>query len=402
MLQDKKILLGVTGGIAVYKAVDLVSRLRKAGADVRVIMTENATKFVSPMLFREISNHPVAVTLWDENPEFYPEHIKLAEWADILVIAPATANICAKLANGLADDMLSTTALAVPFNKPVMICPAMNCDMYVNEVTQKNLVSLIHRENYCIVEPEEGMLACGSLGKGRLPEPVTLVENIDATLGEWYGDLQGRHILVTAAGTREAIDPVRFIGNRSSGKMGYAVARNALSRGALVTLITGPSSEIPPCEANVIKVTSAAEMYDACMKYYPEVDVVIKAAAVADYRPHTVENKKIKKDSEKMQLLLDKNPDILFDLGKKKKHQILIGFAAETNDLVKYAKKKMVKKNLDMIVANDVTLPGAGFNVETNIVKFITSDGKIEELPALSKEIVAEKILDKVLELTSK
>lgn len=400
MLNGKKILLGVSGGIAVYKAVEVVSRLRKAGAEVRVVMTENATKFVTPMLFKEISNNPVAVSLWADNPEFYAEHIKLAEWADIFVVAPATANVCAKLANGLADDILTSVALAVPETKPILVCPAMNCDMYANAATQENLNKLLGRENYFVVEPEDGLLACGTSGKGRLPEPMDIVEHIDATLGECYGDLVGRHILVTAAGTRENIDPVRFIGNRSSGKMGYAIARAALSRGALVTLVTGPSCEITPCEANVINVESTQEMYDACLAVYPVVDVVIKAAAVADYRPHKTVSQKIKKEKDdKFNLLLDKNPDILYELGQRKKKQILVGFAAETTKVVEYAKAKIVKKNLDLIVANDVTQAGAGFNVDTNIVKLIDAKGKVTELTEMSKLDVAHKILDKVLSL---
>lgn len=401
MLQGKKILLGVTGGIAVYKAVDLVSRLRKQGAEVRVMMTEAATKFVTPMLFREISCNPVAVTLWDEN-EFYAEHIRLAEWADILVLAPTTANVMAKVAQGLADDLVTSTTLAMPVSKPVLVCPAMNCDMYANEATQANLDILLSRENFFVVEPAEGVLACGAVGLGRLPEPCDLVEHIDATLGEWYGDLVGRHILVTAAGTRENLDPVRFIGNRSSGKMGYAIARAALGRGALVTLVTGPSAEVPPVEANVIKVESTKEMLDACLAAYPNVDVVIKAAAVADYKPHTMAKQKIKKNDDNLELVLDKNPDILKEMGKLKEHQILVGFAAETTKVVEYAKKKIKDKNLDFIVANDVTAAGAGFNVDTNIVKLITPDGKMEEFEQMTKDQVAQKILDKVLTVEKK
>ncbi len=402
MLKDKKILLGVSGGIAVYKALDLISRLRKRGTEVRVVMTENATKFVTPALFREISCNPVAVTLWGEEPEFYAEHIKLAEWADILVVAPATANVLGKFAHGLGDDLLSSIALAVPVSKPVLLCPAMNSDMYANVAVQDNLDKLLTRENYFVVEPVEGLLACGAVGLGRLPEPQEILEHIDATMGEWYGDLMGRHILVTASGTREAIDPVRFIGNKSSGKMGFAVARAALSRGALVTLVTGPTKEVAPVEANVIHVESTKEMYDACLEVYPRVDAVIKAAAVADYAPAKFAKQKIKKNDENLNLALKKNPDILKELGRQKKQQILVGFAAETNNVLEYAKKKIKEKNLDFIVANDVTVPGAGFNVDTNIVKLIDSAGKVEELPQLSKDEVAQKILDKVLKIEKK
>ncbi|MCQ2362382.1 MAG: bifunctional phosphopantothenoylcysteine decarboxylase/phosphopantothenate--cysteine ligase CoaBC [Acidaminococcaceae bacterium] len=399
MLKNKKILVGVSGGIAIYKALDLISRLRKQGAEVRVVMTEHATKFINPTLFREISCNPVVVTLWDEQPEFYAEHIKLAEWADILVVAPATANVVGKMAHGLADDLLSSVALAIPVTKPILLCPAMNSDMYANVAVQDNLDELLVRENYFVAEPAEGVLACGTVGLGRLPEPQELLEHIDATLGEWYGDLVGRHILVTASGTREAIDPVRYIGNKSSGKMGFAVARAALSRGALVTLIAGPTKEVAPVEANVINVQSTQEMYDACLEAYPKVDVVIKAAAVADYAPAKVAKEKIKKNNEKLDLTLKKTPDILKELGRQKKKQILVGFAAETTKVLEYAKKKIKEKNLDFIVANDVSQPGAGFDVDTNIVKLIDKAGKVEELPQLTKDEVAHKILDKVLKI---
>jgi len=399
MLSGKKIVLAVTGGIACYKAVDLVSRLKKAGADVKVIMTEHATKFLQPLLFREISNNPVAVSLWEEDAEFYAEHIRLAQWADIMVVAPATANAMAKFATGLADDLVSTAFLAVPGDKPILLCPAMNCDMYANPITQENLDKLVESDNISVVEPAEGVLACGQVGLGRLPEPQELLEHIDATLGEWYGDLMGRHILVTAAGTRENIDPVRFIGNRSSGKMGYAIARAALSRGALVTLVSGPSAEVPPAEVNFVRVETTEEMRQACLSVYDNVDIVIKAAAVADYRPHDVAKNKIKKDNDSFSIELDKNPDILKELGKLKKHQILVGFAAETQNVLEYAKKKIKDKNLDLIVANNVTTPGAGFNVDTNVVDIIDKKGKVDELEQMTKDQVAHKILDKILTL---
>ena len=316
-----------------------------------------------------------------------------------LVVAPATANVLGKLAHGLADDLLSSVALAIPVSKPILLCPAMNSDMYANVAVQDNLDELLVRENCFVVEPAEGVLACGTVGLGRLPEPQELLEHIDATLGEWYGDLVGRHILVTASGTREAIDPVRYIGNKSSGKMGFAVARAALSRGALVTLIAGPTKEVAPVEANVINVQSTQEMYDACLEAYPKVDVVIKAAAVADYAPAKVAKEKIKKNNDKLDLTLKKNPDILKELGRQKKKQILVGFAAETTKVLEYAKKKIKEKNLDFIVANDVSQPGAGFDVDTNIVKLIDKAGKVEELPQLTKDEVAHRILDKVLKI---
>lgn len=400
MLNGKHVLLGVTGGIAAYKAVELVSRLRKQGAEVRVILTEHAAQFVTPLLFREISNNKVVSSMWDAEPEFYAEHIKLAEWADILVIAPATANICAKLAHGLADDMLSSTALAVPATKPVLVCPAMNCEMYANPVTRRNLAVLAQLENFRIVEPAEGVLACGTSGRGRLPEPEALTDWIDSVLGIYYGDMRGLRVLVTAAGTREAIDPVRFVGNRSSGKMGYAVARAALSRGASVVLVSGPSKEVPPVCAEFVPVESTKEMLEACLAAYPDTDIVVKAAAVADFRPHEQAEHKIKKENDdRLTLVMDKNPDILYELGQRKEGQFLVGFAAETRDVEAYARKKIAKKHLDLIVANDVTLPGAGFNVDTNVVKLIAADGEMTCLEQMSKADVAEKILDKVLSL---
>lgn len=400
MLKGKHVLLGVTGGIAAYKAVELVSRLRKQGAEVRVILTEHAAQFVTPLLFREISNNRVVSSMWDKEPEFYAEHIRLAEWADILMVAPATANICAKLAHGLADDMLSSTALAIPATKPILLCPAMNCEMYANPMTQHNLLRLMQLKNMHVVEPEEGILACGTSGKGRLPEPADLVEQADNVLGLHYGDMRGLRVLVTAAGTREAIDPVRFVGNRSSGKMGYAIARAALARGAEVTLVSGPSKEVPPVCANFVPVENTKEMLDACLNIYPNVDIVIKAAAVADFRPHEAAEHKIKKEHEdQLTLVLDKNPDILFELGQRKQQQFLVGFAAETRDVEAYARKKIVKKHLDLIVANDVTQPGAGFNVDTNVVKLIEPDGTLTALAQMSKADVAGHILDKILTL---
>lgn len=399
MLKGKNVLLAVTGGIACYKAVDLTSRLVKAGAQVKVMMTEHAAKFVQPLLFREISHNPVALSLWNDEGEFYAEHIRLAQWADILVVAPATANALAKFAQGLADDLVSTTFLAVPSDKPIMLCPAMNCDMYANVATQANLTKLTERKNVVAVEPAEGVLACGQVGPGRLPEPQELAEHIDAVLGRKFGDFAGKHILVTAAGTREGIDPVRFIGNRSSGKMGYAIARAAISRGAEVTLVSGPSREVSPHDVHFVQVESTEEMRQACLKAYEGVDIVIKAAAVADYRPHKMAENKIKKNEDSISLDLDKNPDILKELGSLKKHQILVGFAAETQNVEEYAKKKIREKNLDLIVANDVTAPGAGFNVDTNIVKIIDPEGGTVELEQMTKEQVAHEILDKVLTL---
>ena len=400
MLNGKKIALGVTGGIAVYKAVDLVSRLRKQGAEVRVIMTEHAQQFVTPLTFKEISGNKVAVSMWDSNQEFNVEHIALANWADAFVVAPATANILAKMANGIADDLLSTTLLAA--QAPIIVCPAMNTGMYQNSITQENIEKL-QKHGVTVMPPAVGYLACGVTGPGRLPEPQQIVEFIDAFFAKKDGDMVGMKVLVTAAGTREPIDPVRFVGNRSSGKMGYAIAQAAAQRGAEVLLVTGPSAlEFPP-NVNGVKVESTNEMLEACMEAYEKMDVVIKAAAVADYRPRDVADQKIKKKTDDaLTVVMDKNPDILKELGARKAHQILVGFAAETQNLLDNAREKIVKKNLDMIVANDVTAAGAGFNSDTNIVKFLFPNGEVRSLEQMAKTQVANILLDTVMELKAK
>ncbi len=397
MLNGKKIALGVTGGIAVYKAVDLVSRLRKQGAEVRVIMTEHAQQFVTPLTFKEISGNKVAVSMWDSNQEFNVEHISLANWADAFVVAPATANILAKMANGIADDLLSTTLLAA--QAPIIVCPAMNTGMYQNPITQENIEKL-QKHGVTVMPPAVGYLACGVTGPGRLPEPQQIVEFIDAFFAKKDGDMVGLKVLVTAAGTREPIDPVRFVGNRSSGKMGYAIAQAAAQRGAEVLLVTGPSAlEIPP-NVNGVKVETTNEMLEACMAAYGDMDVVIKAAAVADYRPRDVADQKIKKKTDDaLTVVMDKNPDILKELGARKAHQVLVGFAAETQNLLENAREKIVKKNLDMIVANDVTAAGAGFNADTNIVKFLFPSGEVRSLEQMAKTQVANILLDTVMEL---
>lgn len=396
MLKGKKVVLGVTGGIAVYKAVDLVSKLTKAGAQVRVVMTESATKFVTPLTFKEISGQAVATDMWCANQEFNVEHIALVEWADIMLLAPATANIIGKMVAGIADDLLSTAILAC--QKPIIVCPAMNTGMYNNTVVQENINKLAQR-GISIMPPAVGHLACGTTGIGRLPEPADIVEFVQKYLAMQEGDLRALTVLVTAAGTREPIDPVRYIGNRSSGKMGYAVAKAASDRGAKVILISGPSLLAPPAGVAFISVESTQEMLDSVLKYYDEVDVVIKAAAVADYKSSIVATQKIKKhDDESISLVLDKNPDILKILGARKNKQFLVGFAAETQNLLANAQEKIQKKNLDMIVANDVTLQGAGFNADTNVVKFLFPDGKVQSLEKMAKSAVAEAILDIVKE----
>lgn len=400
MLNGKKIALGVTGGIAVYKAVDLVSRLRKQGAEVRVIMTEHAQQFVTPLTFKEISGNKVAVSMWDSNQEFNVEHISLANWADAFVVAPATANILAKMANGIADDLLSTTLLAA--QAPIIVCPAMNTGMYQNPITQENIAKL-EAHGVTVMPPAVGFLACGVTGPGRLPEPQQIVEFIDAFFAKKDGDMVGMKVLVTAAGTREPIDPVRFVGNRSSGKMGYAIAQMAAQRGAEVLLVTGPSALPIPPNVKGVKVETTHEMLEAVMEAYDKMDVVIKAAAVADYRPRDVADQKIKKKTDDaLTVVMDKNPDILKELGARKAHQVLVGFAAETQNLLDNAREKIIKKNLDMIVANDVTAAGAGFNTDTNIVKFLYPSGEVRSLEQMAKSEVANLLLDAVMELKAK
>ena len=397
MLKGKKIVLGVTGGIAVYKAVDLVSRLRKHGCEVRVVMTEHAQKFVTPLTFKEISGNAVATSMWNSNQEFNVEHIALANWADAFLVAPATANILAKMTYGIADDLLSTTLLAA--QAPIVVCPAMNTGMYLNAATQENIAKLQSR-GITVMPPASGHLACGTSGPGRLPEPQQIVEFMSSFFAGREGDLRGLKVLVTAAGTREPIDPVRFVGNRSSGKMGYAVAQMAAERGAEVLLISGPSALAVPPNVKAVQVESTNEMLEACLAAYDGVDIVIKAAAVADYRPRDVADQKIKKkNDDALTVVMDKNPDILKTLGAKKTHQVLVGFAAETQNLLANAREKVVKKNLDMIVANDVTAAGAGFNSDTNIVKFLYANGDVCELEQMPKVDVANRILDEALRI---
>ena len=396
MLQGKKILLGVTGGIAAYKAVEVVSRLRKAGAEVRVVMTREATEFVTELTFREISGNPVAVDMWAPVQHWNVAHIALAEWADAVLVAPATANIIAKAALGVADDMLSTTLLAV--TAPVFFAPAMNSNMYAHPATQKNLDILVKRGLH-IIPPGTGKLACGAEGPGRLAEPADIVAALEAFFIEGT-QLSGIKVLVTAAGTIEPIDPVRYIGNRSSGRMGYALAEEAVARGAEVVLVSGPSALKPPSGLKqFVSVETAAEMREVVLREAETSRIVIKAAAVADYHPKHVSEQKIKKNDEELSIRLEKNPDILKELGQRKRpEQILVGFAAETQNLLQYARGKIEKKNLDFIVANDLTKPGAGFNTTTNTVKIIARDGSIEEVPLMTKREIAKRIFDYVLQ----
>ena len=392
MLQGKNVVVGVAGGIAVYKVVDIVSRLKKQGANVYVIMTQSAANFVTPLTFREISGHPVVVDMWAEVTNWNVEHIALASNADLFLLAPATGNIIGKIANGIADDMLSTTVMAT--KAPVLLVPAMNTNMYLNPIVQQNITKLTQL-GYHFIEPGCGPLACGTEGIGRLPEAEVIMDKVQRLVVQKC-DFAGKKILITAGGTREAIDPVRYIGNRSSGKMGYAIAKAAAARGAEVTLISGPTHLAAPVGVATQFVESAGQMRDAVLAHYDASDIVIKAAAVADYRPQSAAPDKIKKNSSTLELVLEKTSDILFELGQLKKHQILVGFAAETKDLLVHAKEKLTRKNLDMIVANDVTLPGAGFNGDTNIAKLIFRDGHIEELNKMSKDELAGIILDRI------
>lgn len=393
MLKGKTVVIGVSGGIAAYKAVEVVSRLRKLGASLYVIMTRAAANFVTPVTFREISGNPVVVDMWAEPKNWNVEHIALATKADLFLIVPATANIIGKVAGGIADDMLSTTLIAT--KAPVLFAPAMNSNMYLNPIVQKNIRELTAL-GYQFIAPATGMLACGVEGPGRLQEPAVIAERVADVLTAAQ-DFAGRTILVTAGGTIEPIDPVRYIGNRSSGKMGYALARNAAKRGAAVTLVSGPSALTAPDNTELIRVETAEQMRAAVLERFDHADIIIKAAAVADYRPRETAPHKIKKTGEPLVITLEKNPDILSELGQMKKPgQILVGFAAETQNLIDNAREKISKKNLDMIVANNVALSGAGFNADTNIVKLLYKDGNMEELPKMSKDEVARIILDKI------
>ena len=393
-LSGKKIVLGVTGGIAAYKAVEIASRLKKAGAEVHVIMTRGAENFVTELTFREISDQPVTTDMWAKVPHYHVEHIALATLADAVLIAPATANVLAKAAAGIADDMLTTTLLAT--KAPVFAAPAMNTNMYENPVTQRNLRDLAAR-GYHIIEPASGMLACGVRGKGRLPEPAAIVEELAAFFAKGK-ELAGKKVLVTAGGTIEPLDPVRYLGNRSTGRMGYAIAQQAKSRGADVVLISGPSALPVPDGVRIVRVETARQMRDAVLREFPTADIVIKAAAVADYRPKVVAADKIKKQDGEFTLVLERNPDILYELGQKKAHQILVGFAAETQHVEDYAKAKLAKKNLDFIVANDVSEKDAGFGTETNRFKIFACDGRMWEYPLMSKSAIGGIILDHVQE----
>ena len=394
MLKNKKILLCVTGGIAVYKAVSLTSKLVQQGAEVKVIMSQSACKFVTPLSFQALSRNEVFTDTFEEKNPAVISHIDLADWADVVLVAPATANVIGKLANGLADDMITTTLLAS--TAPVWIAPAMNVHMYDHPAVKANMNRLASF-GYRFIEPGEGFLACGYVGKGRLEEPETIVEGLMRFFKEGeQKPLTGKRVLVTAGPTVEKVDPVRFFTNRSTGKMGYAIAEVAASLGAEVTLVSGPTQLPDPLNVNTLRVESAQEMFEAVLGLYEETDVVIKSAAVADYRPKYVSDIKMKKQDGDSVLELERTHDILKSLGERKKHQLLVGFAAETNNVEEYAMGKLRKKNLDYVVANNVTVPGAGFGTDTNLVTIFKKDGTSISLPMMTKRDVAFALLKEV------
>ena len=403
VFRERTIILGVTGGIAIHKSLDLASQLVKSGASVHVVMTENATRLVQPLQFQVISRNPVLLNLFDAGTDWKPPHIDLADRADLLAIVPATANTIGKLANGIADDALSTVAVSV--HCPILLAPAMNGHMYQNPFVERNIDTLkTHGVHF--IEPANGDLACGYEGTGRLNTVETIFQAMSDILKgsdseiaptRSVGDLQGTRVLVTAGATREYIDPVRFITNRSSGKMGYAIAEAAAQRGAEVRLISGTATVPAPVGLEIEQVETTLEMHDAVLKAFDETDIVIMAAAPADYRPREFTSHKIKKTTDTLTLSLEKNPDIAQALGERKTHQTLVCFAAETNDLLENAKKKLIRKNCDLIVANDILAEGAGFESDTNIVTLLDRHGTCEQLPRSSKRDVADVILTKVV-----
>jgi len=396
MLDKKNILIGVTGGIAAYKVVEVASLLKKSGANVKIMMTKHATEFVSPRTFQEITNNAVSVEMFGDAANFHVAHIGLANFADLILIAPATANFLAKMAHGIADDLLTTTILA--FDGKILVAPSMNTKMFENPATQANL-SVLKARGVQILEPNAGILACGTVGKGRLPEPTEICAQIEKFFAQ-DKILAGKKVVVTAGGTIEAIDPVRYIGNRSSGRMGYEIAKSAVNAGAEVVLVSGNSNLEPPNGLKkFFKVESALEMREKVLNEFETADCVIMSAAVADYRVKTPAAQKIKKSAENLTLELVKNPDILKELGALKKNQILVGFAAETQNILEYARKKLVEKNLNFIVANDVTAEGAGFAVKTNIASIIWKNGEVENFSKMTKANLAEKIVLRVYKI---
>ena len=395
MLKGQTILLGVTGGIAAYKAAALASALVKLHASVEVVMTQNATQFITPLTFEELTGHRVMVDTFDRNFTHQVEHISLAQRTDLMIIAPATANVCAKLAHGLADDMLTTSALACKC--PKLIAPAMNTNMYENPVTQDNLATL-RRYGWQVIEPASGRLACGAVGKGKLPEPEELVQYILRRIA-FAQDMVGKRVLVTAGPTQEALDPVRYLTNHSTGKMGYAIAKMAMLRGAEVTLISGPTNIPAPPFVNLVSITSAQDMFEAVAAHASHADMIFKAAAVADYTPADVSNEKMKKKDGELSIPLKRTQDVLKYLGENRvPGQIICGFSMETQNMVGNSREKLAKKNVDMICANNLKQSGAGFGVDTNVITIITADQTIE-LPLQSKESAANVIINYALKL---
>lgn len=395
MLKGKTVVLGVTGGIAAYKIANLASMLVKLHCDVHVIMTQNATNFITPITFETLTNNKCLIDTFDRNFQFHVEHVALAKRADVVMIAPATANVIGKLAHGIADDMLTTTVLACTCKK--FVAPAMNTQMYRNPIVQDNMKTL-EQYGFELIEPATGFLACRDVGEGKLPDPEVLLQYILRELA-FEKDMTGKKVLVTAGPTQESIDPVRYITNHSTGKMGYAIARHCMMRGADVTLVSGPTNLNPPPFVTVIPVVSAKEMFDTVTSHAKEQDIIIKSAAVADYRPATVASEKMKKSDNALALDLEKTEDILKYLGEHKKESpFLCGFSMETENMLDNSRAKLVKKNLDMIVANNLKQTGAGFGTDTNIVTLITKKDE-QELPILTKDEVAKTIVDKILTL---
>jgi phosphopantothenoylcysteine decarboxylase/phosphopantothenate--cysteine ligase len=391
MLSDKKIIVGITGGIAAYKACEIVRRLKKLGAQVIVVMTENAQRFITPLTLETLSENEVVTEMFPEKKVVGVRHVNLAQWADLILIAPATANIIGKIRVGIADDILTTVVIST--KSPVIFAPSMNVNMWENPIFQQNM-KYLRSMGYHFIEPETGDLACGT-GKGRLPEPEFIVNQVVRLL-TIKRDLEGKSILVTAGRTQEPLDPVRYISNRSSGKMGYAIAEAARRRGAKVTLITGPTALAIPPEVDFIRVETAKEMHSAVKSHFTKADALIMAAAVSDFVGGVVSTNKIKKREEDILLKLKPSADILKEVGRRKGKKILVGFSLETEDEIKNSKRKLAEKNLDLIVVNNPSVPGAGFEVDTNVVTLIDKSGKITKLPLLSKREVAEKVLDRV------
>ena len=397
-LQGKCVLLGITGGIAAYKMANVASGLRKAGATVHVIMTENATKFITPLTFETLTNNRCVVDTFARDFQYDVKHISVAKAADLILIAPATANVIAKLANGLADDMLTTTVLAARCKK--LVAPAMNTAMLENPITQDNLAKL-KKYGFGIIEPAVGMLACKDVGSGKLPEPETLLDCIAMELAR-EKDMAGLHVTVTAGPTQEALDPVRYLTNHSTGRMGYAIAREAMLRGADVTLISGPTALKPVPGVKTVDVVSARDMFEAVQAALPETDILVKAAAVADYRPVSIAEDKIKKQDGAMAIPLQRTDDILGWVAEHRHPGLFVcGFSMETRDMLENSRKKLDRKHLDMIAANNLKVAGAGFGVDTNVVTILTADG-IQELPLMGKDQVAAKLLDAILERRTK